>query len=155
MTNSFNDQPKDTRQIQPYENVFGNIVEAIEDAMRTWSTSPWMPSLFEYNGSRLPLSEIVDRGRHYELHVEVPGMGKENVKIKARSHSVEISAQKSKQLKEEKRGRIYTERSDSAFYRQIPVPEEILPQKITSHVKNGILFVELPKKISSTKSKSR
>jgi HSP20 family protein len=142
-------------QTQPFENIFGNVVQEIENAMRTWSTSPWMPSLFEYNGLRLPLCEIIDKGNHYELHIEVPGMSKENVKVKAQSHCVEVSAKKSKKIEEKDKERIYTERSKSSFYRQIPLPEEIIPQKVKSRVKNGVLFVELPKKRSANRKKAR
>jgi HSP20 family protein len=150
MTESSKDEKKEIATLdRPIDNFFGNVVQEIENAMKTWSTSPWMPSIFEYNGLRLPLCELADRGNRYELHAEIPGMSKGNVNVKARSHSIEISAEKSKQTEEKKQGRIYTERSESSFYRQIPLPEEIMPRKVKSQVKNGILFVELPKKRSS------
>ena len=142
--------------IVSFDSVLGNLVNEVENAMRTWSTSPWMPSLFDYNGLRLPLCEITDLGNRYELRAEVPGMSKENVKVKAQSYCVEVSAKKSKRIKEKNKGRIYTERSDSSFYRQVPVPEEIVPKKLKFQVKNGILIVELPKKIANrTKSRQR
>ncbi len=140
-------------QAMPFDNIFSNLRQEIENAMRTWSTSPWIPSLFDCNGMRVPLCEIVDKADLYELHVELPGIAKENVKVKAKSHSIEISAQKSKLTEEKKKGRIYTERSESSFYRQIPVPEEIIPQKVKSKVRNGILFVQLPKRNPHRSSK--
>ena len=148
MTEPANDTKKEiSTQVMPFDNIFSNLRQEIENAMRTWSTSPWIPSLFDYEGIRVPLCEVVDRGNLYELHVELPGAGKENVKVKAKSHSIEVSAEKTKLTREKKIGRIYTERSESSFYRQIPIPEEIIPQKVKSKVKNGILFVELPKRI--------
>ena len=33
-----------------------------------------------------------------------------------------------------------------SFYHGIPIPEEILPSKITSRMNNGILQIEIPKK---------
>jgi HSP20 family protein len=153
MTESGKDAKRETStQVMPFDNTFSNLRQEIENAIRTWSTSPWIPSLFDYNGIRLPLCEIVDKDDRYELHVEIPGMDKENVKVHAKSHSVEVSAEKSKLVEEKKKGHIYTERSESSFYRQIPMPEEIVPQKVKSKVKNGILFVELPKK---TRHRSR
>lgn len=142
-------------QVMPFDNIFGNLTEEIENAMRTWSTSPWIPSLFDHNGIRVPLCEVVDKGDFYELHVELPGMGKENVKVKAKSHSIEISARKSSMTKEKEKGRIYTERSESSFYRQIPLPGEVMPQKVKSKVKNGILFVQLTKRNPTSKTKSK
>ena len=147
MTDSSVDTKKEiTTQVMPFDNIFSNFRQEIENAIRTWSTSPWISSLFDYNGMRVPLCEIVDKGDLYELHVELPGVSKEKVRVKAKSHSIEVSAEKSKLTREKNQGRIYTERSESSFYRQIPVPDEILPKKVKSKVKNGILFVELPKR---------
>jgi HSP20 family protein len=151
MTESVKDAKNEiTTQVRPFDNFFGNIVQENENAVKTSSTSPWMPSIFDYNGQRLPLCEIADRGNRYELHIEVPGMSKKNVNVKASSHSVEISAKKSKRTEEKKEGRIYTERSESSFYRQIPLPEEIRPRGVKSRIKNGVLFIELPKRKSGS-----
>lgn len=150
MTESIKDEKKEIATLaKPNDNFFGSIVQEIENAMRTWSPSPGMASLFDYNGLRLPLCDIADRGDRYELQVEVPGMSKENVNVKASSHSIEVSAEKSKQTKEKRQGRIYTERSESAFYRQIPLPEEVMPRRVKAQVKNGILLVDIPKRKSS------
>ena len=145
MTES-NKDVKRINEMMPLDDVFKNFREEMEAAMRTWSTSPWISSLFDYNGIRIPLCEIVDRGDRYELHVELPGMSKEDVKVKAGSHSVEVSARKSRLTEEKKKGRIYTERSESSFYRQIPLPEEIVSKKVKSKIKNGTPSVEIPKK---------
>jgi HSP20 family protein len=138
-------------QLPPFGNLFSNLRQEIENAMKTWSTSPWIPSLFEYEGIRLPLCEITDRGNRYEIQVEVPGMKKANVKIKAAANSIEVSADRAQNTEEKRKGRLYTERSQSSFYRLIPVPQEIVSSKVKSNVNNGILTLEAPKK----RSKSR
>jgi HSP20 family protein len=146
MTGSDIDSKKGTNtELAPLE-ILKNFRDEMEDSLRTWSTSPWIPSLFDYEGVRIPLCEIADKGDHYQLHVELPGMTQANVKVKAQSHCVEVSAKKSKTTKETQKGRIYTERSESSFYRQIPVPEEIVPQKVKSKILNGTLSIVLPKK---------
>jgi HSP20 family protein len=139
-------------QIEPFDNFLGNFVNELDNAIRTWSTSPKLTSLFESNGVRVPLCEIQDKGHGYELHVEIPGMGKETVKVSGQPHSVEISAERSNLTNRRSGGRIYTERSASSFYRQIPFPEEIAPQKIRSTVKDGVLVVMIPKKSAVIKS---
>jgi HSP20 family protein len=146
MTESDKDSKKRTNTEPMPLDIFQNFRDEIENSLRTWSTSPWIPSLFDYDGARIPLCEIADKGDHYRLFVEMPGMTKANVKVKAQSHCVEVSARKSNLTKDIQKGRIYTERSESSFYRQIPVPEEIIPQKVKSKMVNGMLLVELPKK---------
>ena len=44
---------------------------------------------------------------------------------------------------------IYNERSWKTLYRNIPLPEEIISDKVTARVENGILQVDMPKKVSS------
>ena len=135
-------------QMLPFDNIFSNFRREMENAMSTWSTSPWIPSLFDYNGIRLPLCEIEDKGNRYEIEVEVPGMNKKNVKVKATTNAVEVSAQKAQQTEEKRKGRLYTERSQSSFYRLIPIPNEIVALKVKSKLNNGILTIEAPKKSS-------
>lgn len=100
MTESDKDAKKETSQLMPFDNIFGSLRDEIENAMRTWSTSPWIPSLFDYQGIRVPLCEVVDKGNLYELHLELPGVGKENVKVTANSRSIEVSAKKISRIKE-------------------------------------------------------
>jgi HSP20 family protein len=97
---------------------------------------------------RMPIFDMVDKEDRYELKVEVPGIEKEKIKVKATKDSVEISGEQSKEEEsEDKRKRfIYNERSYNSFYRNIPVPEEIVSSKVTAKMSNGILHVELPKK---------
>ena len=154
MSESNKDTKKEmSAQVIPSDNVFGNLRDELENAVRTWSTSPWIPSLFDYDGIRVPLCEVVDKGHLYELHIELPGVGKENVKVKANSHSIQVSGKKTSRIKESQKGRIYTERSESSFYRQIPLPGEIIPQKVKSKVKDGVLYVQVPKRHSHKSSK--
>lgn len=146
MTEPDKDSKKRTNTELTPLDIFQNFRDEIENSLRTWSTSPWIPSLFDYEGARIPLCEIADKGDHYQLYVELPGMTKADVKLRAQSHCIEVSAKQSRLTKETQKGRIYTERSESSFYRQIPVPEEIIPQKVKSKMVNGTLSVALPKK---------
>jgi HSP20 family protein len=151
MTNSGKIVKMEEAQELPFENILANFRQEIENAMKTWSTSPWIPSLFDYEGIRLPLCDIADRGNRYEIQVEVPGMKKENVKVTATANAIEISAQNTQNTEEKRKGHMYTERSQSSFYRLIPLPYEIVTAKVKSKVNNGILTLEAPKK----RSKSR
>lgn len=47
-----------------------------------------------------------------------------------------------------------SERLYRSFYRNVPLPEEIIPSKVTARIENGILRVELPKK-TPTESKAK
>jgi len=65
--------------------------------------------------------------------------------------TIAISGEQSEEERGEDRTHnyIYNERSYKSFYRSIPIPEEILPSKITAEMNNGILQVYVPKKAPS------
>jgi HSP20 family protein len=144
-------------QARRMDDIFDTFRSDIEDVMNPWSSSVWrLPSVFrgreqeeeEYMMVRNPIFDMVDKGDRYKLKVEVPGIDKEKIKVKATRDSIEISGQQSEEEKsEDKRNKyIYNERSYSSFYRSIPVPEEIVSSKVSAKMNNGILHVELPKK---------
>ena len=145
-------------QTRRMDNIFDTFRRDIEDMMMPWSSSSlwdWrFPSLpiTEDNQDqitvRMPIFDMVEKEDRYEVKVEVPGIGKEKVKVKATEDSLEISGEQSKdEESEDKRKRfIYNERFYNSFYRKIPIPEEIVSSKVTAKMSNGVLHIELPKK---------
>jgi HSP20 family protein len=83
---------------------------------------------------------MVDRGDRYNLRLEVPGIDKDNIQLNATEGAIEISGEQSEEESNEDKGHnyIYNEHSYKSFYRSIPIPEEILPSKITARMNNGI-----------------
>jgi HSP20 family protein len=146
-------------QTRRMDDIFDTFRTDIEDMMMPWSSSSslwdWrFPSLQTTEDIqdqitvRMPIFDMVDKEDRYELKVEVPGIEKEKVKVKATEDSLEISGEQSKEEEsEDKRKRfIYNERSYNSFYRKIPVPEEIVSSKVRAKMSNGVLHIELPKK---------
>ena len=146
-------------QTRRMDDIFDTFRTDIEDMMMPWSSSSslwdWrFPSLQTTEDIqdqitvRMPIFDMVDKEDRYELKVEVPGIEKEKVKVKATSDSVEISGEQSKaEESEDKRKRfVYNERSYNSFYRKIPIPEEIVSSKVKAKMSNGVLRIELPKK---------
>ena len=79
-------------------SVYENFMREMERMM----TRPWtlpmdweFPSVFEARDMRMALYELADRGDRYELQVEVPGIEKEKIDVKATKYSVEISGKHS------------------------------------------------------------
>jgi HSP20 family protein len=138
-------------------DVFDNFRREIEEATNPWSSMldrrfP-RPYAMEEEGtiSRTPLVDMVDRGDRYNLRLEIPGIDKDKIQLNATEDAIEISGEQSEEESNEDKGHnyIYNERSYKSFYRSIPIPEEILPSKITARMNNGILQIEIPKKAPS------
>ena len=145
-------------QTRRMDNVFDTFRRDIEDMMMPWSSSslwdwrfPYLSTTEENNDQimvRMPIFDMVDKEDRYELKVEVPGIEKEKVKVKATKDSLEIFGEQSKEEESEDNRRrfVYNERSYNSFYRKIPIPEEIVSSKIRAKMSNGVLHIELPKK---------
>jgi HSP20 family protein len=145
-------------QTRRMDNIFDTFRRDIENTMMPWSSSslwnwrfPSLPTTEDIEDQitvRMPIFDMVDKEDRYELKVEVPGIEKEKVKVKATEDSVEISGEQSKEEEsEDKRKRfIYNERSYNSFYRKIPIPEEIVPSKVRAKMSNGVIHIDLPKK---------
>lgn len=140
------------------DSVFDSIRQNIEEMERAF-VKPWPPS-FEMRFPsmpfkslpeiRAPLCDLVDKGERYELSLEVPGIAKEKIEIKAAKNSIEVSGEHLEKKEEKDKNYVYNERSFNSFYRKIPVIEEIIPSKIEAKVVNGILNVTMPKKMPTT-----
>lgn len=140
-----------TTIVPRFESIFDNFRQEMERMMRPWSLPmSWsMPSLFEARDMRMALYDLVDKGDRYELQVEVPGIDREKIDVKATKYSVEVSGKYSEKTEEKAKRYLYTERLYRSFYRNVPVPEEIVPSKVSARMENGILRLELPKKSPS------
>ena len=143
------EEPRGMMPTRGITNVFDNFMREMERMARPWSfPMDWQfPSIFEARDMRMALYELADRGDKFELQVEVPGIEKEKIDVKATKYSVEISGKYSEKTEEKKGKRyLYTERLYRSFYRNVSLPEEIVPSKVAAKVENGVLKVDLPKK---------
>jgi HSP20 family protein len=147
-----------TRRIDNIFDNFRNNIESIMDPLSSWGYFPSYSRLQmeQGEGVRTPTYDMVDDGDRYKLIVELPGINKDNIRVKAMDDSVEISAEQSREEDERKKNFVYNQRSYSSFYCRIPVPEEILSSEVTAKADNrGILRVQLPKKTRPQDIKSR
>ena len=148
-----------TRHMDSIFDNFRNSIESILDpSLSSWGYFPSSRrSNMEENEVRMPVYDMSDNGDRYEIIVELPGIGKDNIRIKAMDDSIEISAEQSQEEDKQKKNFVYSQRGYSSFYCTIPLPEEILSSEATAKADNkGILRVKLPKKTPSRKDiKSR
>jgi HSP20 family protein len=106
----------------------------------------------------MPLMDIVDHGDKYEMHVEMPGIKKEDISIEVTPTMVEISAEHEEKSEDKGKNWLRQERSNMGFYRSFQIPENVKTGKVEAELKDGILRLSLPKtepkpKYESTKVK--
>jgi len=157
------DQKREVMVRRPFDEVFDNFRQDMEDAfftpfinpLRTFGTTRNM-DLIE---TRIPLCDISDKGDKYTISLEVPGIQKDKMEVKATEEYMTISGIDEKKNVEEEDNYVLRERTYRSFSRKIPFPEHIVPSKIDATVENGILKIEVPKQkptsIEETKIKIR
>lgn len=76
---------------------------------------------------------------------ELPGFSKEEIKLKITENTIEISAEKKKQLLQRGKNFFRRERSFGATKRTMALPYAVKPDETKAKFENGILTVVMPK----------
>ena len=125
---------------------FDQFMEPFRDSMRSFWT--------EMDGKE-PIIDFQDRGDHYMLTAELPGFEKKDVEVKIDSNALELEAEKGDDKETKSREGTTTQRSRSNFHRYLTLPEEVLSEKVSGTMKNGVLELKLPKRAPRLTGKSR
>jgi len=111
-----------------------------EDFERPW-LHPVSGSIACEVGPRMNLTDLGDR---FEMRLEVPGLGKDDLSLRVEGRYVEISGTRKHEAPEG-----YTahrlEREALSFSRGCSLPAEIAPDKTEATLKDGMLTLVLPK----------
>ena len=95
--------------------------------------------------TRTPVCEIIDKGDKYIISLEVLGIQKDKIEVKATEEYITIAGAEEEKNEKEGRNYVLNERAYRSFFRKISFPENITPTKVDAILENGILKVELPK----------
>ena len=103
------EEQQESKPLMPsrqFDNMFDSLRRELERMMaRPWSFPmvDWeFPSLSEARDMRMAPYELEDRGDRLELHLEIPGIEKENIGVKTTKYSVEISGKHSEKDQQQK-----------------------------------------------------
>ncbi|HED06386.1 MAG TPA: Hsp20/alpha crystallin family protein [Ignavibacteria bacterium] len=97
------------------------------------------------NAVWMPLTDIVETDNNYSLHLDLPGIKKDDVKISYSDGQLSISGER-KQEKETKNAKYHRlERAFGKYYRTFTLPKQIMEDKIDAEFKDGQLMINIPK----------
>ncbi|AEH23788.1 Hsp20/alpha crystallin family protein [Pyrococcus yayanosii] len=127
-----------------------SIFEEIFRGPRFWTYRRWgEPEAYETRIEevwREPFVDIFDNGNEFVITVELPGVRKEDIKVRVTENTVYIEAQVRREKELEREGAIRVERYYSGYRRVIRLPEEVIPEKARAKYNNGVLEIRIPKK---------
>lgn len=100
-----------------------------------------------------PKVDITEDEKEYLVKAEVPGVKKEDLKVRIDDGALTLSGERRAELEEKGKTFHRMERSYGRFERSFLLPSDVDPAGVTSDSKDGLLRVHLPKKtIPSPKS---
>ncbi|MCC6866812.1 MAG: Hsp20/alpha crystallin family protein [Ignavibacteria bacterium] len=92
-----------------------------------------------------PRVDVTEDNENLYVHVEVPGVDKNDIKINLVGDVLTISGEKKSEQKDEKKNYYRIERNFGAFSRSFTLPAEVKIDKISAAYNNGVLNITLPK----------
>lgn len=89
---------------------------------------------------------LEDLGEKLLLTVEMPGVNKDDTKISLEEDILTISVDSKAENEEKEKNYLLRERSFYSCQRSVRLPVDVLGEKVSAKMDNGVLHVELPKK---------
>lgn len=108
---------------------FSWIRENSEKALGTWA----------------PSADISEDENEYHIHMDIPGMEKNDIKINVQDGRITITGERKTEEKEEKKDFVRKERYHGSFYRSFTLPGKLKEDAIQASFKNGVLQLVVPK----------
>ena len=97
----------------------------------------------EVDYSRKPLADVIEKEEAYELYLDMPGVEAENLEVVY--DQGELSVRGLVMASSKHADLLYNERPRASFSRTFSIAEGIDPDKITAHLENGVVTIELGK----------
>lgn len=123
----------------------------LEDPSLAYSNS-W-PSQRERDGYRRGRTpwDIKEREEDYKMRFDMPGMTRNDVRVWVEEQMLVVKAEKVPKRNNGEDGEEWPAKSFGKYSTRIALPENVESEKITAEVKDGVLYITIPK--ASTASK--
>jgi HSP20 family protein len=95
--------------------------------------------------------EVAESDRSISIRAEVPGFIERELEVSVEPNRLTISGRREDKEERKSEKKIYCERCSDFIYRSLDLPVEVDATKVTATLKNGVLELEVPKAVASTK----
>jgi HSP20 family protein len=99
--------------------------------METGST--WMPPI-----------EIFERDNKFVVRAELPGLKKDDVNVEILENRIVVQGERKREQEEKQESYYVSEYNYGYFYREIPLPDGVNPDKAKARFENGVLEIDIP-----------
>lgn len=92
-----------------------------------------------------PRTDLVETDNAYRLHLDVPGMTKEDISINLQNNTLTVSGTRAAEQTDEGDEYVRVERTFGNFHRTFTLPEAVDAENIEATYDNGVLEISVPK----------
>ena len=92
-----------------------------------------------------PRVDLAETENAYHVHVDLPGLSKDDLEINFHEGVLSISGKRNAQTKDEETKYVRVERSYGRFYRAFTLPQMVKSDEIDASFENGVLHITVPK----------
>ena len=100
---------------------------------KTFGDFPWVPAL-----------EMKERDHTLTVHVDLPGIKKEEVSVTVTDRGLVIEGERTHEAEDTHNDWFTTERTYGTFYRLVPLPDGVTKEAVKATFKDGVLDVTVP-----------
>jgi HSP20 family protein len=131
-----------TRTLQPWTN---RLPRLFEMDFPKWMSEVFPEVEFGREDKFLPAANLSETDKAFELHVELPGMKPEDVKVEMHDGNLVITGEKHEEQEEQGKTFHRLERRSGSFRRVFPLPAAVDENAIDARFADGVLKITLPK----------
>lgn len=129
------------RRWDPIQLPPNQLDEQIERAFDELLTAPWLPEPRDW----LPQLDVTETPHEFIIDADLPGVGLDELHIKAVDRNVTIGGSRSDRRTESKEGVILVERRHGAFCRRVTLREPVNGEGIKVTQEHGVIRIRVPK----------
>ena len=80
--------------VRDFDSIFDDFRRSVDSLMRPYFPLDFPRDLSEWQLFQYAPLDLIDEGDHYKVHVELPGLSKEDVEVNINNESLSIKGQK-------------------------------------------------------------
>jgi HSP20 family protein len=132
----------------------GSLVERMDEVLsERWG---WWPALrWPEEMSRVPPVDLYEEQGVVVAKVELPGLRKEEIEVTLEGNLLTVSGVKEREERVERKSYTRYERHAGAFSRTVSLPCEVVMEKATASLKDGVLEIRAPRAEDGKPSKRK
>ena len=139
-------QTQQKQQTDPFYNDFMKLQKDMDAMFVNFHQKYFKDDKFFTQTSVSAQSDFKEEAKKYVINMNLPGFERSNIQVQTKDHTLSIKAQNDTSQETKKEHFYERERYMGSVYRSFTLPKNADTGKLSTHYKNGVLTIDIPKK---------